>query len=581
MGTTDDSKPIRRRPEDLRSHRWFGAEGMRAFAHRQRIHQTGFRRQDYQGRPVIGIINTWSDISTCHVHLRDRAESVKHGVVAAGGFPIELPALSLGEVMVKPTTMFYRNLLALETEELIRSHPVDGVVLLGGCDKTTPGTIMGATSAGLPFIYVPAGPTLSGSWRGQKIGTGTHTRYYWDALRAGEITPDDWKDLEAVSVRSFGTCNTMGTASTMTMLAEVLGLTLPGASSIPAVDSAHPRMAIAAGERCVQMVWEDLRPKQILSRTSFENAIKLHFALGGSTNAVVHLVAMAGRAGIRLTLDDFETWSGRIPVIADLMPAGRFLMEDLHHAGGSRALIARLGPHLDLTCRTVMGGTLADAVAGAVSYDNQVIRTLDNPVTPEPALAVLKGNLAPDGAVIKPSAATPSLLVHRGRAIVFETVAEMYARIDDPALAADKDSVLVLKMAGPVGAGMPEWGGLPIPQKLLKQGVKDMVRISDARMSGTHFGTCILHVSPESAVGGPLALVRTGDWIELDVPKRRLHLDVPEAELAARRAVWTPPPAKYPRGYGAMFVKHVMQAHEGCDFDFLAGDAPIAEPEIY
>ncbi|HYC03969.1 MAG TPA: L-arabinonate dehydratase [Azospirillaceae bacterium] len=571
----------RRRPEDLRSHRWFGAEGMRAFAHRQRMHQTGLRREEYKGKPVIGILNTWSEISTCHVHLRERAEQVKRGVLAAGGFPIELPALSLGEVMVKPTTMFYRNLLALETEELIRSHPLDGVVLMGGCDKTTPGLIMGATSANLPAIYVPAGPTLSGNWRGRKIGTGTHTRFYWDALRAGEITAEDWKELEDVSVRSFGTCNTMGTASTMTIIAEALGFTLPGAPSIPAVDSAHPRMASAAGERCVAMVWEDLTPRSFLAPGSFQNAVAAHYALGGSTNAVVHLLAMAGRAGVELTLDDLEAWSGRVPVIADLMPAGRFLMEDLYYAGGSRALLARLSPHLDLGCRTVSGMTLGEQLAGAEVYSDEVIRPLDNPVTTEPALAVLKGNLAPSGAVIKPSAASPHLLRHRGKAVVFETVKEMYARIDDPDLPVDSDSVLVLKMAGPVGAGMPEWGGLPIPQKLLRQGVKDMVRISDARMSGTHFGTCVLHVAPESAVGGPLTLVRDGDWIELDVPARRIHLDVPEAELDARRAAWTAPPPRYPRGYGALYGRHVMQADKGCDFDFLAGDAPIADPEIY
>ncbi|HYE48471.1 MAG TPA: L-arabinonate dehydratase [Azospirillaceae bacterium] len=574
-------RPQERRSEDLRSHRWFGAEGMRAFAHRQRIHQVGIRREEYAGKPVIGILNTWSEISTCHAHLRDRAEQVKRGVLQAGGFPLEIPAMSLGEVMVKPTTMFYRNLLALEVEELIRSHPLDGVVLMGGCDKTTPGLVMGATSANLPAIYVPAGATLSGNWRGRKIGTGTHTRAYWDALRAGEITQDDWRELEDVSVRSFGTCNTMGTASTMTIIAETLGLTLPGAPSIPAVDSAHARMASRAGERCVAMVWEDLKPRDILTHASFENAIAVHYALGGSTNAVVHLLAMAGRAGVDLTLDDLERWSGRVPVIADLMPAGRHLMEDLYYAGGSRALLSRLAPHLDLSCRTVSGGTLGEALEGAQVHSDEVIRTLDNPVTHEPALAVLKGNLAPSGAVIKPSAASPHLLVHRGRAVVFETAKEMYARIDDPALEVDASSVLVLKNAGPVGAGMPEWGGLPIPQKLLRQGIKDMVRISDARMSGTHFGTCVLHVAPESAVGGPLALVETGDWIELDVPARRLHLDVADAVLAERAARRVAPPPRYERGYGALFARHVMQADRGCDFDFLTGTAPTAEPDIF
>jgi dihydroxy-acid dehydratase len=571
----------RKRVEELRSQRWFGSEGMRAFAHHQRMFQTGVRREDYADKPIIGVINTWSDLSTCHSHLRDRAQSVKDGVLAAGGFPVELPALSLGEVMVKPTTMLYRNLLAMEVEELIRSHPLDAVVLLGGCDKTTPGLVMGATSAGLPALYLPAGATLSTRWRGQQIGTGTHTRAYWDQLRAGEISEQDWQELAAVSVRSFGTCNTMGTASTMALLAEVLGWTLPGAATVPAVDSAHPRMARACGERAVAMAWEDWTPQRWLSAASFANAITVQMAIGGSTNAVIHLIAMAGRAGIPLTLDDFARRAGSVPLIADLMPAGRFLMEDLYFAGGSRALFAELGDLLDTDCLGADGHSLGENIAGATVWNHDVIRPLDKPVTEAPALAVLRGNLAPQGAVIKPSAATPALLQHRGRAVVFENAADMKQRIDDPTLEVNADSVLVLKNAGPVGAGMPEWGGLPIPQKLLRAGVRDMVRISDARMSGTHFGTCVLHVAPEAAIGGNLALVENGDEIELDVAGGRLVLCVDEQTLAARRARWQRPPSIYPRGFGALHVAHVGQAPQGCDFDFLAGTAPIPEPDIY
>lgn len=572
----------RRTPESLISHRWFGVGGMRAFAHRSRMQQTGVRLEDFAGRPVVAVVNTWSDLSTCHSHLRERAQTIKTAIVRAGGFPVELPALSLGEVMVKPTTMLYRNLLALEVEELLRSHPVDGAVLLGGCDKTTPGLIMGATSAALPFLYVPAGPTLNGSWRGEKIGTGTHTRKYFDALRAGEISQAQWDELERTMVRSVGTCNTMGTASTMTILAEVLGVTLPGAAGIPAADSAHVRMADEAGGRIVDMVWEDLTPQSVLTPAAFANAVRTHHAIGGSTNAVIHLIAMAGRAGVTLTLDDFELGEETPPLIADLMPAGRHLMEDLHLAGGTRALLARLSPHLDLTPLTITGRTLGETLDGAEAWDDEVIRPLSNPVTRERGLAVLRGNLAPGGAVIKPSAAEPRLLVHTGRAVVFEDYADLAARIDDPDLPVDADSVLVLKNAGPVGGpGMPEWGGLPIPRKLLAKGVRDMVRLSDARMSGTHYGACVLHIAPESAVGGPLALVREGDEIALDTPGRRLDLLVDAAELEARRAAWTPPPARFARGYGALFTAHIQQAPQGCDFDFLAGTAATAEPEIF
>jgi dihydroxyacid dehydratase/phosphogluconate dehydratase len=538
---------------ELRSQRWFGTAGMRAFAHHQRMYQTGVRREDYADKPVIGIINTWSDLSTCHSHLRSRARSVKDGVLEAGGFPVELPALSLGEVMVKPTTMLYRNLLAMETEELIRSHPLDAVVLMGGCDKTTPGLIMGAT----------------------------HTRSYWDQLRAGEISEDDWRELESVSVRSSGTCNTMGTASTMALLAEVLGWTLPGAATIPAVDSAHPRMARAAGERAVSMAWEDWTPKRWLNASNFMNAITLQLAIGGSTNAVIHLIAMAGRAGIPLTLDNFADQAGKVPLIADLMPTGRYLMEDLYFAGGSRALFGELGDLLETGSLSVTGDTMKENINGAKVWNHDVIRPLDRPVTDTPALAVLRGNLAPHGAVIKPCAATHALLQHRARAVVFENAADMHERIDDPNLEVNAESILVLKNAGPVGAGMPEWGGLPIPQKLLRAGVRDMVRISDARMSGTHFGTCILHVAPEAAIGGNLALVENGDEIELDVLAGRIELLVDEATLAERRKRWQRPDTIYKRGFGVLHVSHVNQAPQGCDFDFLAGAEPTPEPDIY
>lgn len=571
-----------RKPEDLRSHRWFGGQSMRGFAHRQRLQQTGYRRQDFMGRPVVAIVNTWSDISTCHVHLRDRAKSVREGVLRAGGYPIELPALSLGEVMVKPTTMLYRNMLAMEVEELLRSHPVDGAILLGGCDKTTPGLLMAAISMNLPAVYVPAGATLSGWFRGEKIGTGTHTRKYWDALRAGEITRDDWVDLEQSMTRSFGTCNTMGTASTMTFIAETLGFTLPGAIAIPAADSAHPRMAASAGERVVEMIWRDLTPKSFLTEKSFENAIIVDMALGGSTNAVIHLVAMANRAGIRITLDQFDEWSRKIPVIANLMPSGKYLMEDLYYAGGSMALLSHLKQHLHTDQTGISGKSLGALIEDVPVYNEDVIRPLHNPVSDQGTLAVLRGNLAPDGAVLKPSAASPHLLKHTGPALVFENHAQMSASIDDPELDVDENTVLVLKNAGPKGGpGMPEWGGLPIPKKLLEKGVRDMVRISDARMSGTHFGTCVLHVCPESAAGGPLALVKTGDRICLDAQQRVIKMLVSDEELAERRKAFRPPKPKAVRGYGVMYAAHVTQANEGCDFDFMMGDAPTPEPEIF
>ncbi len=567
---------------ELRSRRWFADAGMRGFAHRQRMQQSGLRREDVVGRPIVAIVNTWSELSPCHAHLRERAEAVKRGVLLAGGMPLELPAMSLGEVMVKPTTMLYRNLLALEVEELLRSHPVDGAVLLGGCDKTTPGTVMGATSMGIPAIFCPAGPMLNDRYQGRTVGAGTHTLMYWGDYQAGRIGDDEWMRLEARMTRSPGTCNTMGTASTMTSIVEALGLALPGSTSIPAVDSAHPRMAAACGERIVQMIREDLTPRRILTRGAFLNAAAVQMALGGSTNAAVHVIAMARRAGVALDLDDLDAMARRVPVIANLFPSGDRLMEDFHYAGGLPALMNVIRAHLSLDEITVTGGPLRAQLDGRAVLDDQVILAPDHPVSPRPALAVLRGNLAPEGAVIKPSAASPELMRHRGRAIVFDSPSEMNAALSDPGFDGDETCVIVLRNAGPVGGpGMPEWGNLPIPRKLLQRGVRDLVRISDARMSGTHYGTCVLHVSPESAVGGPLALVRDGDTIELDVEARALNLLVDDAELARRRAAWSAPAQPYARGYTRLYQQHVTQAHEGCDFDFMAGTAPTPEPAIY
>jgi len=568
-----------------RSQRWYDAQDMRGFSHRQRTQQMGIRREEFLGRPVIAIVNTWSEMSPCHIHLRQRAEAVKRGVQLAGGYAVELPALSVGEVMVKPTTMLYRNFLAMEAEELLRSHPIDGAVLLGGCDKSTPGLLMGAISMDIPAIYCPAGPMSNGQWRGTKTGAGTHTRKYWDELRAGNITPDDWIDLESRMTRSIGTCNTMGTASTMTSIVDAMGMTFTGASSIPAADAGHTRMASACGERIVAMVAEDLRPSKILTPAAFANGVVAYMALGGSTNAAIHLIAMAGRAGVSLTLDDLAAVAARIPVLANLFPSGVALMEDFFFAGGLKALLAKLAPHLDLSAVTVEGRTLGEAIAGAECFDDEVIRGEDNPVTPlsrGSTLALLRGNLCPDGAVIKSSAAEPRLLKHTGPALVFDSHAELSARIDDPDLEVDENTVLVLRNAGPVGApGMPEWGNLPIPKQLLAKGVRDMVRISDARMSGTHYGACVVHCAPEAAIGGPLALLATGDLVSLDVAAGKLDMLVDEAELARRRAAWSAPVSPYQRSYAALYQAHVGQAPTGCDFDFLAGRAPTPEPPIY
>ncbi len=572
---------------DLRSRRWFTAGGMRAFSHRQRMQQQGVRREDVMQRPCIAIVNTWSELSPCHAHLRERAESVKRGVLLAGGWPFELPALSLGEVIVKPTTMLYRNLLAMEVEELLRSHPVDGAVLLAGCDKTTPGTVMGAISMGLPTIFCAAGPMLNDRYLkpGQaerKVGAGTHTRLFWDEYQAGKVSDAEWVQLEAHMTRSPGTCNTMGTASTMTAIVEALGLALPGSTAVPAMDAAHTRMATTCGERIVQMVWDDLTPQSILTRGAFMNAVAVQMALGGSTNAAVHIIAMARRAGVQLTLDDLDAVGRAVPVLANLFPSGDRLMEDFHYAGGLPALMSRIEAQLSLGERNVNGKTLGGNLRGVRVLDDAVIRPLNNPVSANGALAVLRGNLAPDGAVMKASAASPKFFQHRGRAIVFDDPASMNKACADVTLDCDENTVLVLRNAGPVGApGMPEWGGLPIPKKLLDAGVRDMVRLSDARMSGTHYGSCVLHISPEAAVGGPLALVRTGDWIELDVAARRLHLDVADDELVRRRAAWQPAPESVARGFVKLYRAHVTQAHEGCDFDFLQGTDTTPEPVIY
>jgi dihydroxy-acid dehydratase len=566
----------------LRSARWFQAEDIRSFAHRSRTLQMGYAYEDFIGKPVVAIINTWSDLGHCHAHFRTRAEEVKRGVWQAGGFPVELPALSLSESFVKPSTMMYRNLLAMEVEELLRSHPVDGAVLMGGCDKTTPGTLMGALSMNLPTIFMPAGPMLRDNYAGKILASGSDVWRYWADKRAGILSDEEWAAMEAGIARSYGTCMTMGTASTMTSLTESLGMTLPGASSIPAADSGHPRMATACGRRIVEMIREDLKPRDVLSRASFENALVLQTALAGSTNALIHLVAIAGRVGIDLTLDDFDRVAREVPVLANIRPSGEFLMEDFFYAGGLRALLSVLSEKLDLTARTVSGGTLADHIGDAKVYNADVIRSLDNPFSTALGTAVLYGNLAPDGCVMKPSAAEPRLLRHSGPALVFRDYPEMTATIDPDDLEVTSDHVLVLQNAGPIGGpGMPEWGMLPIPKKLLKQGVRDMLRISDGRMSGTAYGACILHVAPESYVGGPLAAVRNGDIISVDVDRRSISLEVTSAEIERRLGEWQPPDRDFPRGYNKLFTDHIGQANRGCDFDFLEGDALLPEPEIH
>ena len=572
-------------PADYRSARWFAPDDLRSSTHRSRFMQMGYGPEDWKGRPVIAIINTWSDVNQCHAHFKHRVEDVKRGVLQAGGFPLELPAISLSEPIVKPTTMLYRNLLAIEAEELLRSHPIDGAVLMGGCDKTTPGLIMGATSMGIPFVFLPAGPMLRGNYRGEALGSGSDAWKYWDERRAGTIDDKEWQGVEGGIARSYGHCMTMGTASTMGSIAEALGLTLPGATSIPAPDANHIRMSAACGRRIVEMVQEDLTPDKVITPDAVANAVVVAMATGCSTNAIIHLVAMARRAGVPLSMDDLDKAGREVPVIANIRPSGqKYLMEDFYYAGGLRGLMSRITDHLKLDAMTVSGETLGETLKGAEVFNDDVIRTVETAIYPEGSLAVLRGNLAPDGCVIKPAAMEARLMVHEGPALVFDSYPEMRAAVYDEDLDVTADHIMVFRGAGPIGApGMPEWGMLPIPTKLVKQGVRDMLRISDARMSGTSYGACVLHVAPEAAIGGPLALVKTGDRIRVDVPSRSIDLMVSDEELAERRAAWVAPEPKATRGYNWMFAKHIQQADKGCDFDYLQTDfgRTAPEPDIF
>ncbi|MEO4002178.1 L-arabinonate dehydratase [Mesorhizobium sp. CAU 1732] len=569
---------------NLRSARWFAPDDARSFDHRSRMMQAGHDEDDLRGKPIIGILNTWSEINPCHSHLRERAHDVKRGIAQAGGIGLEMPALSVDETFTKPTSMLYRNLLAMETEEMIRSHPFDGVVLMGGCDKTTPGLVMGALTAGVPMIYLPAGPMLRGNYAGKILGSGSDVFKYWDERRAGRLSEADWLGLQGGIARSAGTCMTMGTASTMTAITEALGLSLPGASSIPAADASHQRMSAASGRRIVDMVWEDLTPDKIVTDAAIRNAAVTAMATGCSTNAVIHLIAIARRAGIELTLDDLDKLGRSTPLIANIRPSGSdYLMEDFFYAGGLVALMKQLEERLDTSCVTVNGMTLGENIQNAKVYNDDVIRPLSNPVYHEGSLAVLRGNLAPDGAVMKPAACDPKFYNHEGPALVFDSYPELKKAIEDEMLDVTVDHVLVLRNAGPKGGpGMPEWGMLPMPKALLKQGHRDMLRISDARMSGTSYGACVLHVAPESYVGGPLALLRTGDIVRLDLPNRRLDMLVDDAELEHRRKTLKQSELRYERGYGYMFSNFVGQADTGCDFEYLERNfgKAVAEPEI-
>ena len=573
-----------KKKDELRSARWFAPDDLRSMGHRSRAMQMGLEREDWDGKPIIAIINTWSDLSPCHHHLRDRAEFVKKGVYQAGGMPVEMPVHSFSEQFLKPTSMLYRNMGALEVEETLRAHPIDGAVLMGGCDKSTPALIMGATSMGLPFIYMPAGAMLRGNYAGEKLGSGTDVWKYWDERRAGNISKEQWEGVQGGIARSYGTCMTMGTASTMMSIADGWGLTLPGASSIPAPDASHKRMAAECGRRIVDMVWEDLTPDQIINEASTRNAVTVAMATGCSTNAIIHLIAMARRAGVNLTLDQLDEIGRTTPVIANIRPSGKnYLMEDFFYAGGLRALMVELGDKLDLNVKTVTGQTLKECIKGSKNYNSDVIRTLKNPVYHEGSLAVLKGNLAPDGAVIKPAAMDPKFQKHNGPAIVADSYAELKEIINDEDYPITADHILVLRNAGPKGGpGMPEWGMIPMPKALLKQGHRDMIRLSDARMSGTSYGACILHVAPEAFIGGPLALIRTGDIIQVDIPNRKLNVDISKSEMKRRQEDWVASKPRYERGYGYIYSKHIEQADKGCDFDFLSTDfgAAVEEPEI-
>ena len=573
----------RRTAAELRSHRWLGPDDLRSFGHRSRQKQSGFNTSEFAGKPVIGILNTWNDLISCHAHFKQRVEEIKRGVWQAGGFPVEIPVMGMSETFMKPTSMYYRNLLALETEETLRTYPIDAAVLMGGCDKTTPALLMGAVSANVPSIYMPGGPMNRTSWRGEALGSGSDVWKYWAERGAGRLSCDSWCELEDSIAASPGHCMTMGTASTMTAVVEAMGLCLPSASSIPAMHSGHSRMASATGAQAVELAWTDLKPRELITEASMDNAITTLMAIGGSTNAIIHLIALARRAEIPLTIDRFDEISSEVPVIGNLRPAGKYVMGDLFDAGGLRALLARIKDLLNLDCPNVVGSTLGATLEGADSFDDDVIRTRDNPIWKDGSLAVLRGNLAPEGCVIKPPAAEEHLHVHRGPAAVFKDYPDLKARIDDPALELTKDHVIVLQNAGPLGApGIPEWGMLPIPKYLLEQGVRDMVRISDARMSGTSYGACVLHVSPESFTGGPLALVQNDDFISLDIPSRSIQLEVSEEELAQRRANWKPPENRFSRGYGKLYFDETTQAHEGCDFRFLHADGSVdPEPSIY
>ena len=579
------SEMHKKKYKDLRSSRWFSPNDVRSFGHRSRAMQMGLGKDDWENKPIIGIINTWSEIQPCHQHFKQRVEDVKKGVYQSGGLPIELPAISLAEMYVKPTTMLYRNMLSMEVEELIRSHPIDGVVLMGGCDKTTPALTMGAISLDLPMIFLPAGPMLRGNYKGKYLGSGSDGWKYWDELRAGNITENDWAEVESGIARSYGHCMTMGTASTMTAIAEAIGLCLPGASSIPAADSNHIRMSTNVGKRIVDMVWEDLKPSKIITEKSIDNAVTVAMAMGCSTNAIIHLIAMARRAGIHLTIDDLDKKGREIPLIANIRPSGmEYLMEDFYYAGGILSLMFSLAEKLNLEEITVSGLRLKEIISQKETINNDVIRSLDNPIYEEGSLAVLKGNLAPDGCVIKPAACDKKFMKHKGPAIVFDSYQEMKDIIDSDDLDVSENHVLVLRNVGPVGGpGMPEWGMMPIPKKLLKKGVRDMVRISDARMSGTSYGACILHVAPESFIGGPLSLLKTGDIIELDVNLRKINMLVDDKTLSARKKMIQPKQPKAGRGWLWMFSQHVKQANEGCDFDFLETDfgKSAEEPDIY
>jgi L-arabonate dehydrase len=567
MGTHPENQTA-----NLRSRDWFGKRDRWGMGHRAWLRAEGFTERVFEGKPVIGVCNSWSELNNCNAHLRQVAEAVKRGVWEAGGFPLEFPTISLGEMLMKPTTMLYRNLMAMDVEECIRAYPLDAVVLLCGCDKTTPAQLMGAASADVPAIMVPGGPMLRGMWHGTALGSGTDVRRFWDEVRAGRMGEEEWCEIESCISRSAGHCTVMGTASTMASLAEALGMTLTGCADIPAADARRLAMAEESGARAVALANEDLRPSRILTPQALENAARVLMALGGSTNAIIHLVALAGRLGIGWPLSRFDEISENTPVIANIKPSGEFLMEDFSYAGGVPAVMKEISSLLNLDALTVTGKTMGENLARAACFNRQVIKTLAEPLQRQGGTVILRGNLAPQGAVIKQSATSPHLRKHKGRAVVFENNQDLIDRLDDPKLPVDESSVLVLKNVGPKGApGMPEWGHLPIPTKLVRAGVKDMVRISDARISGTSFGTIVVHIAPEAAVGGPLAVARTGDEIELDIAERRLELLVPEAEMKKRLADWKPPEAHYHRGYGKLFLDHILQAHEGCDFDFLRG----------